>query len=79
MRPIAIVATLMPLLAAALPAHAEIGPCQPDQFDSFICGSGEGAARIIEDTLSPDKTLAFAWRNPKAAPMEGLITTSNFS
>jgi hypothetical protein len=32
------------------------------------CGNGVGAARVIEDTVSPDKRFAFAWRDPEVVP-----------
>ncbi len=60
-------AMLVGLLACtALPARAEIGPCKPDSLDGLTCGSGVGAARVIDNTQSPDKRLAFAWRVPDA-------------
>ncbi len=49
-------------------ALADIGPCKPDINDTMLCGSGIGAARVIPGTLSPDKTLALAWRDPKGTP-----------
>jgi hypothetical protein len=64
------IAILFVVLAATPPAGAEIGPCRPDTFKGLTCGSGSGAARVIEKTLSPDKTLAFAWRNPKGEPTD---------
>jgi len=64
-------ATIIALLAgAALPAQAEMGPCQRDASEGVVCGTGAGAARVIEGTLSPDERLAFAWRNPKGEPTE---------
>lgn len=56
------------LACAGSPARGEMGPCQPDKFGGLTCGAGRGAARVIGDTLSPDKRLAFAWRNPEDAP-----------
>ena len=57
------------LLIGAIPhAQAELGPCKPDRFGGLTCGSGVGAARVIEDTVSPDKRFAFAWRDPDAVP-----------
>ncbi len=50
------------LCAAAVPARAEMGPCIPDSHDGLRCGSGSGAARVIDGTVSPDKRFAFAWR-----------------
>ncbi len=58
------------LLGNAPPARAQTGPCRPDAHGSFICGSGDGAARVIDNTLSPDKRLAFAWRATKSPPTE---------
>jgi hypothetical protein len=55
-------------LAAALPARAEVGPCKADRPEMMLCGSGVGAARTIPDTLSPDKTIAFAWHAPGSEP-----------
>src|SRR5215510_6123734 len=54
----------------APPAMAEMGPCRPDDHESFICGSGAGAARVIADTLSPSKRLALAWRSLAGPPTE---------
>jgi hypothetical protein len=58
------------LIACAPRAVAEMGPCQPDKFGGLTCGSGVGAARVIEDTLSPSKRLALAWRSAKGPPTE---------
>jgi hypothetical protein len=58
------------LLVAAGPAWAEMGPCKPDSHDGIVCGSGKGAARVVEDTISPNKRLALAWRAPKGEPTE---------
>jgi hypothetical protein len=55
----------------ALPAHAEMGPCKQDEKrEVLICGSGNGAAIVIRNTLSPSKRLALAWRTPDATPTE---------
>lgn len=51
-------------LIPAPPARAEMGPCVPDAHEGLICGSGRGAARVVEDSLSPDRRFAFAWRDP---------------
>ena len=64
---VAVLAPLVFLTASAM-AHAEMGPCQPDSHESFICGSGNGAARVIGDTVSPSKRLALAWRGTKTPP-----------
>lgn len=69
--------TLFLLIAAfifiwlALPAHAEMGPCKQDEKrEVLICGSGNGAAIVIRNTLSPSKRLGLAWRTPDAPPTE---------
>jgi hypothetical protein len=49
---------------------AETGPCQPDGHDGLICGEGNGAARIIQGTMSPSKHLALAWRATGSPPTE---------
>lgn len=57
------------LAYSTLPAHAEMGPCKQDEKrDVLICGSGNGAAIVIRDTLSPSGRLALAWRTPEAPP-----------
>lgn len=56
------------LLAAALPARAELGPCKPDAQATPLCGSGKGAARVVRNTMSPDKKFALAWRHPDKDP-----------
>lgn len=43
-------------------AHAEMGRCAPADYGSLICGSGNGAARIIPNTVSPSGRLGLAWR-----------------
>jgi hypothetical protein len=58
------------VLLSALPARAEMGPCKPDKFEGLTCGAGVNAARVIKDTLSPDKRFAFAWRSPGAEPTD---------
>jgi hypothetical protein len=59
---------LLGVLCAALPARAEMGPCKLDANEVLTCGAGAGAARVIDDTLSPNKKLAFAWSLPNADP-----------
>ena len=56
------------LLASALPTMAELGPCKRDARETPLCGSGKGAARVIRDTVSPDKKFALAWRDPNKNP-----------
>jgi hypothetical protein len=52
----------------ALPAMAELGPCKRDARETPLCGSGKGAARVVRDTISPDKKFALAWRDPDQDP-----------
>ena len=69
-----VVSTCLALLAlvalAGGPADAEIGPCRADSHNGFICGEGVGAARVIDDTVSPSKRLALAWRSTGNPPTE---------
>jgi hypothetical protein len=58
------------LLAAASALHAEMGPCQPDERDGLVCGSGTAAARVIAGTISPSRQYALAWRDLTGPPTE---------
>jgi len=66
MRTVATFLSTLALLAAGLawPLGAQTGPCQPDKDGGLTCGSGPGAARVVEGTMSPSKRFAFAWRAP---------------
>jgi len=66
--PGATITLLLGVLCAALPARAEMGPCRLDANEELTCGAGAGAARVIDDTQSPNKKLAFAWSLPNADP-----------
>jgi hypothetical protein len=55
-------------LAATHAALAGMGPCKPDAQNGLTCGAGVGAARIIDNTTSPDGKVAFAWRDPDGDP-----------
>src|SRR5258708_27186019 len=46
-----------------------MAPAPPATFD-LICGSGDGAARVIVKTISPSKRLAFAWRLANRPPID---------
>jgi hypothetical protein len=72
MRAIAAFLSTLVLVAAAVasPVKAEIGPCQPDKDGGLTCGSGLGAARVVEGTMSPSKRFAFAWRDPGRSPAD---------
>ena len=56
------------LAGAAFPAMAELGPCKRDARETPLCGSGKGAARVVRNTMSPDKKFALAWRDPDKDP-----------
>jgi hypothetical protein len=56
------------LALASGPAAAELGPCRPVSHHGLICGQGDGAARVIEKTVSPSKRLALAWRSTNYPP-----------
>jgi len=67
----ALFAACFTLLALASgPAAAELGPCRPDSHHGLVCGQGDGAARVIEKTVSPSKRLALAWRSTNYPPTE---------
>jgi hypothetical protein len=60
---------LAALLAASIsPAFAELGPCKAEAQERPLCGSGKGAARVVEKTISPDGKFALAWRHPDKDP-----------
>jgi hypothetical protein len=61
--------TFVVLAIVPLTASAGMGPCTPADFD-LICGSGDGAARIILKTISPSKRLGFAWRLSDRPPTD---------
>jgi hypothetical protein len=58
------------LALASGPVAAEVGPCRPDSHRGLICGQGDGAARVIDKTMSPSKRLALAWRSADSPPTE---------
>jgi len=55
-------------LLAPLSAHADA--CVADG-DSFVCGEGKGAMRVLADTISPNKQYAVAWRSSAGLPVKG--------
>jgi hypothetical protein len=63
--------TAFAFIGFTLPAHAEMGRCKQDEKrEVLICGSGNGAAIVIRNTLAPSKRLGLAWRTPDAPPTE---------
>jgi hypothetical protein len=73
-RRLARIAAAAIVLAGAVPLFAAetqlLGPCRPDAHDGPICGTGDGAARVIADTTSPSQRLALAWRSTRGPPTE---------
>jgi hypothetical protein len=66
-----LIVSIISFVVFNLPARAEMGPCKQDEKrEVLICGSGNGAAIVIRNTLSPSKRLALAWRTPDAPPTE---------
>jgi len=43
----------------------------------MTCGQGPGAARVVDETTSPSKRFAFAWRAPDRPPTEPPDETGN--
>jgi len=60
---------ILVLLAVCLPTICQAG-CVADQHDGIVCGEGKDAARVIDDTTSPDKKLAIAWRCSAGMPAD---------
>lgn len=71
MRRYLIVWTTSFLVLACASALADTGPCKPyPPLEVLVCGSGEGAAIVIRDTISPSKKFALAWRSIEVPPTE---------
>jgi hypothetical protein len=64
---IAVIGIIAAASTTAVAAGAE-APCVPDQHQSFICGTGQGAIRVFPETIAPSGKLAFGWRTPKGLP-----------
>jgi hypothetical protein len=47
-----------------------MGPCRPDGHNGLVCGTGDGAARVIDGTVSPSRRFALAWRSTGSLPTE---------
>jgi hypothetical protein len=62
-----ILATVTHLAAAEI---ERLGPCQADSHEGLVCGTGDGAARVLAGTTSPSQRLALAWRTPGGPPTE---------
>jgi hypothetical protein len=65
---VAIAIAVVALVTAPFTASAEMGRCLPDGEGYMICGSGDGAARVIAKTISPSDRIAFAWRLTNRPP-----------
>ena len=61
---------ILALLAVCQSSTCEAA-CIADQHDGLVCGEGKDAARIIDDTTSPSKKLAIAWRCAAGMPADG--------
>ena len=61
---------LFGLFCCALPAQPRSARAEFDANEDLQCGTGAGAARVIDGTQSPNKQLAVAWRLPDAEPAE---------
>jgi hypothetical protein len=74
MRRVAILFAAAAVFLSGAAARADepgpLGACRPDAHEGLTCGSGNGAARVIADTISPSKRLALAWRSPSGPPTE---------
>ena len=55
---IAVIGIIAAASTTAVAAGAE-APCVPDQHQSFICGTGQGAIRVFPETIAPSGKLAF--------------------
>ena len=62
-----VVLTFVLSLAAA---HAQIGPCVPDDHSGLVCGTGVGGARVVDGSVSPNKRFAVAWSSKKTGPLD---------
>ncbi|WOH63220.1 hypothetical protein [Bradyrhizobium sp. BWA-3-5] len=60
-RALAFPLVLVALLAQQL-AAASAPACIADQHGGLVCGEGNAAMRVVDDTISPSKNYAFAWR-----------------
>src|SRR5262245_31094202 len=60
-------AAIVGLFTCINSAAAEMGPCRSDG-NWITCGSGNGAARVVEKSISPSGRLAFVWRLTDRAP-----------
>src|SRR5262249_37829369 len=68
---VAAVAIGLATVARLAAAEADrLGACAPDAHEGLTCGTGDGAARVIADTVSPSERLALAWRSPGGPPTE---------
>jgi len=49
-------------------AVARADACIADKAGGLVCGSGKEAIRVFDDTVSPSKEFAFAWRSGNGLP-----------
>ncbi|WFU13948.1 hypothetical protein [Bradyrhizobium sp. CB3481] len=59
----ALAVLLVVLASYALRTPAALAQaCVTDQHGGLVCGEGNAAMRVVDDTISPSKDYAFAWR-----------------
>ena len=59
----ALAVLLVVLASYALRTPAALAQaCTADQHGGLVCGEGNAAIRVVDDTISPSKNYAFAWR-----------------
>lgn len=51
--------------------HAEV--CNADKYGGLVCGDGDKALRVIDNTTSPSGKFAFAWRSADGVASGGQI------
>ena len=64
-------------LVAVQTAAVRADACVADKQGGLVCGEGTSAVRVFDDTISPSKTYAFAWRSPDGFPTSNKDTPSD--
>lgn len=63
-------ASIMLAAIAICPPTASEAACVADQHGGRVCGEGKDAVRVIDNTISPSKKLAIAWRCSEGMPAD---------
>lgn len=65
-----VLTTLFILVASTVPQTAIVRAeaCVADSTGGLVCGAGKTAFRVFDDTTSPSKAYAFAWRTAEGVP-----------